>query len=133
MLRKYCSLFRPISILSQKGRQNVILDIFLITNSSIHLSVDGGWTAWGSYSPCTKSCGGGTQFRQRSCTNPRPSHGGKTCTGQARQNHACHTAACPTRPPTTKPPTTAAPTTTTTTPMPSTTPGRRNEQPNEKT
>ena len=75
--------------------------------------MDGGWTTWGSYSPCTKSCGGGTHFRERSCTNPRPSHGGKMCVGNARQNHACNAAPCPT-----------TPTTTTTTPKPTTTQGR---------
>ncbi|XP_052786251.1 cartilage matrix protein-like [Mya arenaria] len=61
--------------------------------------IDGAWTTWGSYSPCTKSCGSGTQFRERSCTNPRPANGGADCTGNARENHACNTAACPTAPP----------------------------------
>ncbi|WAR12942.1 CO6A6-like protein, partial [Mya arenaria] len=63
------------------------------------VSIDGAWTTWGSYSPCTKSCGSGTQFRERSCTNPRPANGGADCTGNARENHACNTAACPTAPP----------------------------------
>ena len=77
-------------------------------------SVDGGWTNWGSYSPCTKSCGGGTHFRERSCTNPRPANGGKTCIGTARESHSCNTNPCPTTPPpttTTTPKTTPVPTT----------------------
>ncbi|XP_060600216.1 uncharacterized protein LOC132753729 isoform X4 [Ruditapes philippinarum] len=76
--------------------------------------IDGGWTTFGSFSPCSKSCGGGTQFRERSCTRPRPANGGAQCTGNARETRNCHTEACPTKPP---------PTTTTTprtTPMPTT-------------
>lgn len=77
-------------------------------------SVDGGWTKWGSYSPCSKTCGGGTHFRERSCTNPRPANGGADCAGSAKETSDCNTQACPTTPP---------PTTTTTpktTPMPTT-------------
>ncbi|XP_053401477.1 uncharacterized protein LOC123550590 isoform X2 [Mercenaria mercenaria] len=76
--------------------------------------IDGGWTKFGSYSPCTKSCGGGTQFRERSCTNPRPANGGAQCTGNAKETRQCHTNACPTKPPpttTTTPKTTPIPTT----------------------
>ncbi|XP_052223521.1 collagen alpha-1(XII) chain-like isoform X2 [Dreissena polymorpha] len=72
-------------------------------------TVDGGWTSFGSYSPCTKTCGGGTQFHERSCTNPPPANGGAQCVGQARENEDCNTQACPTIPPAT---TTTAPTTT---------------------
>ncbi|KAH3775135.1 hypothetical protein DPMN_176532, partial [Dreissena polymorpha] len=77
-------------------------------------TVDGGWTAFGSYSPCTKTCGGGTQFHERSCTNPPPANGGAQCVGQARETQNCNTQACPTIPPpttTTAPKTTPIPTT----------------------
>ncbi|KAL3859113.1 hypothetical protein ACJMK2_009345 [Sinanodonta woodiana] len=71
--------------------------------------VDGQWGNWGSYSPCTRSCGSGTQFRQRACDNPPPANGGKPCNGSAREDHQCNTQPCPTTPPpTTPPPTTHA-------------------------
>lgn len=50
--------------------------------------VAGGWSAWSS---CSLSCGGGTQTR--TCTNPAPSGGGASCSGDPYQ--ACNTAACP--------------------------------------
>ena len=36
--------------------------------------VDGGWSAW---SECSKKCGKGKITR--TCTNPKPAHGGKDC------------------------------------------------------
>ncbi|XP_061197993.1 uncharacterized protein LOC133206079 [Saccostrea echinata] len=76
--------------------------------------VDGAWSKFGSWSPCTKTCGGGTHYRERSCNNPPPANGGKNCVGAARETGTCNTKACPTTPPpTTKPPTTRPPPTTT--------------------
>ena len=34
--------------------------------------VSGGYTPWSEFSPCTKSCETGTQYRSRNCTNPPP-------------------------------------------------------------
>lgn len=49
--------------------------------------VDGGWSDWGA---CSASCGGGTQTR--SCTNPPPSGGGNSCSGNDSQS--CNNQAC---------------------------------------
>ena len=35
--------------------------------------------------------------RTRECNSPVPSHGGKTCQGEKRQENKCPQAACPTR------------------------------------
>merc|ERR1719219_2155252 len=57
--------------------------------------VDGGWGSWGSYGSCSKTCGGGTKTRTRSCDSPQPQHGGQTCPGQASESASCNTNSCP--------------------------------------
>ena len=46
--------------------------------------IDGGWTQWSSWSACSLSCkpnssAVGKRKRNRACTNPRPSGGGRGC------------------------------------------------------
>lgn len=47
--------------------------------------VDGGWSAFGPWSACVE----GFQKRERACTNPAPSNGGKPCAGQATELQPC--------------------------------------------
>merc|ERR1712168_154967 len=56
--------------------------------------VDGGWSAFSGWGTCSKKCGGGTQKRTRTCTNPKPAHGGKNCVGKAVETKKCNTKAC---------------------------------------
>jgi len=56
---------------------------------------NGGYSAWGAYTACTKTCGGGTKSRSRSCTNPKPFGGGSGCSGSNKQTVACNSATCP--------------------------------------
>ena len=49
--------------------------------------VDGGWSAW---SPCSLTCGSGTQTR--TCDNPSPSGNGAPCSGPSSQT--CNTQSC---------------------------------------
>ncbi|XP_061184990.1 SCO-spondin-like [Saccostrea echinata] len=57
--------------------------------------VNGAWSSWGSWASCSKTCGTGKQSRSRSCTNPKPSNGGKTCSGLSVDGRYCNTKACP--------------------------------------
>ncbi|KAL9955596.1 hypothetical protein ACROYT_G036938 [Oculina patagonica] len=59
--------------------------------------VDGGYSAWGAYGNCSKSCGGGEQTRHRTCTNPPPSGRGKDCSelGPNYSTRECNTKSCP--------------------------------------
>ncbi|XP_029202215.2 uncharacterized protein LOC114966489 [Acropora millepora] len=59
--------------------------------------VNGGYSTWTEWSDCSLSCGGGQSLRSRTCTNPRPQHGGKKCTtlGHSVETKRCNTSACP--------------------------------------
>ena len=59
------------------------------------LTVDGGWSSWSAYTPCTKKCGGGVKTRHRTCTNPTPAYEGKDCTGEISQEKRCNKQKCP--------------------------------------
>ncbi|OCT67000.1 A disintegrin and metalloproteinase with thrombospondin motifs 13-like [Xenopus laevis] len=56
--------------------------------------VHGGWASWGSFSSCSRSCGGGVVMRKRQCNNPRPAFGGHTCEGSNLQADMCNIQAC---------------------------------------
>jgi len=64
--------------------------------------VAGGWASWGSWSSlgsCSRTCGGGrrTYQRTRSCTDPRPKHNGRYCSGTAvdETTRSCNSGSCP--------------------------------------
>ena len=42
--------------------------------------VDGQWTQWTGWSECPVTCGGASVNRERTCSNPAPSGGGRPCT-----------------------------------------------------
>jgi type II secretory pathway pseudopilin PulG len=47
--------------------------------------VNGGWSSWSGWSTCE----GGTQKRQRSCSNPTPANGGDACSGSSEESQTC--------------------------------------------
>ncbi|XP_067056574.1 coadhesin-like isoform X2 [Acropora muricata] len=59
-----------------------------------HCPVNGGWSSWGRWSRCSKTCGTGLYTRYRACTAPRPSYGGKSCVGSSRQQQSCYNSPC---------------------------------------
>ena len=32
--------------------------------------IDGGWSEFGDFTACSRTCGGGVRYRERSCNNP---------------------------------------------------------------
>lgn len=55
---------------------------------------DGNWGSWSEFGQCSRTCGGGVQFRTRDCDNPRPANGGRTCVGAMQQFQMCNTEEC---------------------------------------
>lgn len=61
-----------------------------------HCPVDGGLSAWSSWSSCSLSCGGlGLKTRTRGCTQPAPAHGGRDCQGPRQETTYCQAPDCP--------------------------------------
>ncbi|XP_061541194.1 A disintegrin and metalloproteinase with thrombospondin motifs 2-like isoform X1 [Phycodurus eques] len=55
---------------------------------------DGNWGSWSEFGQCSRTCGGGVQFRTRDCDNPRPANKGRTCVGATYQFQMCNTNEC---------------------------------------
>ncbi|KOC64643.1 A disintegrin and metalloproteinase with thrombospondin motifs 9 [Habropoda laboriosa] len=60
--------------------------------------VDGQWGAWGRFSECSRTCGGGVKKKVRLCNNPPPENGGKCCIGDSVKYRSCGTRECPGNP-----------------------------------
>ncbi|XP_067156720.1 hemicentin-1 [Apteryx mantelli] len=57
--------------------------------------VDGEWSSWLPWGPCSETCGKGTQSRLRLCNNPPPSNDGSRCEGSDMQTQVCNKRRCP--------------------------------------
>ncbi|KAK7443725.1 hypothetical protein BaRGS_00040449, partial [Batillaria attramentaria] len=63
---------------------------------SFNKDMDGGWGAWTGWGQCSRSCGGGVQYRYRRCDSPPPIGTGHPCQGRDAQVQDCNTDRCPT-------------------------------------
>ena len=57
--------------------------------------VDGDWTNWSPWGICSTTCNNGSWTRTRTCTNPAPAEGGKSCTGNSTEIGDCNIRPCP--------------------------------------
>ena len=63
---------------------------------AFHKGIHGGWTDYGPWSACSKTCtnkGPGDvarKTRDRTCTNPSPSNGGDDCVGVETDYEVCN-------------------------------------------
>ncbi|TMW52624.1 hypothetical protein DOY81_002278 [Sarcophaga bullata] len=63
-----------------------------VTNCTVH----GGWTEWSAWSACSQTCGIAVKTKRRTCGNPKPAFGGRTCLGSERAEMYCsHLPPCP--------------------------------------
>ncbi|CAM4935066.1 unnamed protein product [Rotaria socialis] len=51
--------------------------------------INGSWSEWSLWSPCTRTCGSAIQKSQRFCDNPKPENGGQYCSGQSTRIRSC--------------------------------------------
>ena len=56
--------------------------------------VNGKYSQWSEWSECSAECGGGTQTKTRTCTNPAPANGGADCVGDSSKTRECNIRAC---------------------------------------
>ena len=64
--------------------------------SDIARPINGHFTQWTVFSPCSATCENGIRMYTRSCTRPPPSYGGKQCTGPTTKFEKCNTGGpCP--------------------------------------
>ena len=76
-------------------RKDFVLGRRVVKQNTLSFSVDGMWSPWGEYDTCSKTCGGGSQTRRRTCDNPKPANGGKNCAGDSEETQSCNTQGCP--------------------------------------
>ncbi|KAG9473293.1 hypothetical protein GDO78_019504 [Eleutherodactylus coqui] len=61
----------------------------------LRVYVNGGFSEWQQWGPCTRTCGQGVQERVRMCNNPPPANGGRPCMGRDVDVRACSLPLCP--------------------------------------
>lgn len=67
-----------------------------ISTEVTNCTVNGGWTEWSAYSGCSSTCGVAVKTKRRTCGNPKPAFGGRTCVGPDRSEIYCsHLPPCP--------------------------------------
>jgi len=70
-----------------------LVDSNKMISPMLFISVHGIWGDWSGWKECSATCGGGTQDRNRNCSQPL--HGGDDCAGDSIETQDCNTFYCP--------------------------------------
>ncbi|CAJ1068041.1 hemicentin-1 [Xyrichtys novacula] len=62
---------------------------------TLRVQINGGYSNWEEWSPCSVTCGQGFQERIRLCNNPAPANGGRSCSGPSIDSRKCQVGLCP--------------------------------------
>ncbi|XP_041856289.1 hemicentin-1 [Melanotaenia boesemani] len=62
---------------------------------TLKVQINGGYSNWEEWGPCSSTCGQGFQERIRLCNNPEPANGGRSCSGPSIDSRKCQTGLCP--------------------------------------
>ncbi|KAM9810462.1 hemicentin-1 [Neosynchiropus ocellatus] len=62
---------------------------------TLKVQINGGYSNWEDWGPCSSTCGQGFQERIRLCNNPEPANGGRSCSGPSVASRKCHVGLCP--------------------------------------
>lgn len=97
-----CSLFNAAAVgycfvyvnMASDGSVTEQDDYCISNHPDTVLPIDGDWSSWSQWGPCSVSCSTGKQSRGRTCTDPTPAHGGKFCDGYPIEWRPCYTP-CP--------------------------------------
>ena len=64
--------------------------MYMVHGKAYPIIFSGSWSEWNE---CTRTCGGGTQEKNRTCFGPY--FGGLPCDGDEIKTQACNTQPCP--------------------------------------
>ncbi|KAK5871231.1 hypothetical protein PBY51_004123 [Eleginops maclovinus] len=62
---------------------------------TLKVQINGGYSNWEEWGPCSSTCGQGFQERIRLCNNPEPVNGGRSCSGPSIDSRKCQAGLCP--------------------------------------
>ncbi|XP_062273055.1 hemicentin-1 [Scomber scombrus] len=62
---------------------------------TLKVQINGGYSNWEEWGPCSSTCGQGFQERIRLCNNPEPLNGGRSCSGPSIDSRKCQAGLCP--------------------------------------
>ena len=58
------------------------------------ISVNGSWSQWSSWQPCSVTCGGGNRTRTRTCSYSAPKWNRQECSGTNTSTERCNLHEC---------------------------------------